>query len=63
MAQGLASNRMFIVGLMIFEHMDIDFNFFGRSFLGWNTKHGFPVMIFCFSPTPEAVGKAIVWAW
>jgi LacI family transcriptional regulator len=34
MAQGLASNRTFIVGLMIFEHMDIDFNFFQPIFFG-----------------------------
>lgn len=34
MAQGLASNKTSILGLMIFEHMDMDFNFFQPIFLG-----------------------------
>jgi LacI family transcriptional regulator len=34
MAQGLASNRTSILGLMIFEHMDMDFNFFQPIFFG-----------------------------
>jgi DNA-binding LacI/PurR family transcriptional regulator len=63
MAQGLASSRTSILGLMIFEHMDMDFNFFQPIFFGVEHEarlSGYDLLLFT---NPAAAGKAAAWAW